>query len=667
MSAMTSSSQATRPIVSGVRRVSSSGGVEFEAFDLAHDSAMALPSQPGLILGSDESDGSWILVRDVRRWVVTNRAELLASAPSSRPLIWWSGPRGAQLEILYQTARGERAALRQARPTRMSEVRLAPQAWGLYRIHQGTGAWYVGISTNLRNRLYAHQAHGRLNFARGDTVDLIQAKQPGLGGVVTWADLQQAERDHIARLRQRGERLVNVVSGGNGNPPAVRFNAGSRAVLDRLAARRALPAFRTFTVGQVGPGDTIVDGRPVQVADIRARLSSRVGEWSLSLALEDDGPQVWAQPYLAEMSTAFRHDTIDLDRLRNLSASQGEQALLVATLREAGVADGSAVNIPLVYWRPTRGRINDKLRGMVPAQALLEMTQEHVREATLPPVVREAGYEIDMSFLKGSSLNPVRRVRGPDGSHIYVKIEENDAGSRAELLASLLWYRLGWSGIVDRVIESYDRSVLIVPPVAGVRSIEDRGPVARCFDVYPREHPESLLVGDRSRHVVRIGIDDLRLRDPYDVIRFVIVNAAWGNSDRHAGNLHYGWEADEDSAAGGYGYLLPIDHGRCFFNNAPWLGSGRIHGGPEHAVTGRLSNPHQLLRAFAEIAAAEPEAALYVATDWCTVLADVIEALCRDPEWAEFRGELLSVRSRVDQISEDVQGFLDTCGKVVVR
>lgn len=642
----------------------------FRSFDLAHDSSKAVPAQPGLISGSDDVHDSWIVVRNVRRWIETNRAELLASASPSQPLLWWSAPNSARLESLYRAARGDRAALRQARPTRLLEVRLAPSVWGLYRIHQAAGAWYVGISSNLRNRLYAHQAQGRLDFARGDSVEVIEAKRPGLSGVVTWADLQEAERDHIRRLRQRGEQLVNVVSGGNGNPPAVRFYAGensSAASLARIMAQRGADAgWREWRLGQLGPDESLVNDHPVQVVDLRIRMSTRSGEWSLSLA-QENGLQVWAHPYLAQSSIAFRSDTLDLARLQDLSRAQGRGDLLSRALRDVSETLEPSDRLTLVFWRPTRGRIGDDERHLVPAQALLDVTRDHVIGGTLPDAVRAAGYEIDADFRKGASLNAVRRIRAHDGSHIYLKVEENRAGVRAELVASLIWYRLGWPGIVDRVIESYDRSVLIVPPVAGVRSITDRGSFADAFGDFPRETPDSLRVGIRSRHVMRLQVDDLHLRDPYDVIRFVCMNAAWGNSDRHAGNLRYGWEEDADSADGGYGYLLPIDHGRCFFNNFPPMRAQTIVGSPVAAVTGKVSNPHQLLRAFADLAIAEPEAVRFVIDEWLTLVDSVLNSLAVDPEWMDFWDELNNMRVRVGEVSSGSDEFVKACVEVVAR
>lgn len=653
------------------RHAAHDAGDHFVAFDLAHDSCRSAPDQPGMVSGSDDLGESWILVRNVRRWIETNRAELLASSDPARPLIWWAAPSPARLESLYRAARGQRAALRQARPTRISEVRLAPPVWGLYRIHQATGAWYVGISSNLRNRLYAHQASGRLDFARGDIADLIQAKQPGLDGVVTWADLQEAEREHIRRLRQRGERLVNIVSGGNGNPPAVRFNAGeipSAGPLDRGLMARTERRWTSQLLGQEGPDDSLVNDHPVKVLDLRIRMSTRSGEWSLLLA-QEEGLQVWAEPYLAKRATAFRRDSIDLSRLSELSEAQGEADRLRRALEDVGDTIELTDRLKLVYWKPTRGRIDDRERELIPAQALLEVTRQHVIDGTLPDGVRAAGFEIDHSFQKGASLNTVRRIRAGDGAETYLKVEENQPAVRAELLASLIWYRLGWPGIVDRVIESYDRSVLIVPAVAGVRGITDKGAFSDAFDGYPRETPDSLRVGDRSRHVMRVRIDDLRLRDPYDVIRFVVMNAAWGNSDRHAGNLHYGWEADADSPDGGYGYLLPLDHGRCFFNNfplPPLVGQG-MTGSPIAAVTGKVGNPHQLLRAFADVAVAEPEAVKFVIDGWCTDVGNVLSTLAGDPEWDEFREELVTMRRRVREISTDSTEFVNACVEVVDR
>ena len=137
-----------------------------------------------------------------------------------------------------------------------------------------------------------------------------------------------------------------------------------------------------------------------------------------------------------------------------------------------------------------------------------------VVDGVLPDSVRGAGYEFDAEFRRDTSLNHVRRIRARDGSLIYLKVEENLRAARAELLASLIWYRTGWGGIVDRVVESSDGSVLIIPPVAGVRSIVDRGGFPSAFPHIGRESPETLRVGPRARYVMRLGIEELRLRDP---------------------------------------------------------------------------------------------------------------------------------------------------------
>ena len=116
----------------------------FQAFDLAHDSVMSAAARPGLILRSDEPDDfSWILVRDVRRSIDTNRAELLASADPSWHLLWWFAPNAARLESLYRAARGERGGF--VKPG-YPNIRGSARSFRLGAVSHPSsdGAWYVG-------------------------------------------------------------------------------------------------------------------------------------------------------------------------------------------------------------------------------------------------------------------------------------------------------------------------------------------------------------------------------------------------------------------------------------------------------------------------------------------------------------------------------------------
>lgn len=113
------------------------------------------------------------------------------------------------------------SALRPGRMTHGKREDLSdiPHQWGLYRLHQVSGAVYVGITSDLRNRLRAHARSRRLDLAGGGRVEFALAK---VGA--SWESLCLAEVEHIARMLARGLEVENLTQGANGRPPAWAYN-----------------------------------------------------------------------------------------------------------------------------------------------------------------------------------------------------------------------------------------------------------------------------------------------------------------------------------------------------------------------------------------------------------------------------------------------------------
>ena len=112
-------------------------------------------------------------------------------------------------------------------------------------------------------------------------------------------------------------------------------------------------------------------------------------------------------------------------RLRELSWAQGEGGLLSRALDYVSETIEVTDRLTLVYWRPTRGRIDDNERELIPVQALLEVTRDHVIGGTLPEAVRAAwirdGRRVPhWCFSQHGATHPGAR----DASLIYLKVEE---------------------------------------------------------------------------------------------------------------------------------------------------------------------------------------------------------------------------------------------------
>ena len=635
-------------------------------FDLDQPSTRALVAAPALVRAKESDDNSLVLVLNLQRWVERNREQLLVDAPPGQCHILWAQPGQRRLDDLYRESRGALSALRIARPTQLQAVGDAPETWGLYRIHQERGVSYTGISSNLRSRLYAHETSGGLDYQRGDKVEILLAKQPGTHGIVTWADLQEAERHHISRLKQRGVEPINVVAGGNGMPPHGRFNPGGASPSSGQAA--AAPAmfpfldWHTATVWAVGRrAETEHKARAMY---LYTRYSLPRGEFDLQLALDPD-LRVWAIPGRTGEATQVGESRISCSLLRSLYAQRNYGADLDQALAAVDPELLLPDELKLCFWEPIVEGVKDDGEPAIPAQALHGISAADVFSRRLPRGIADQGLEVDPGFEKPGHLNPVIRVRSANGSQIYLKVESNAAAARAEVLSSLIWYRLRWAGIGDRVTLSADQTTLIVPPVGGQAGIGDMGDFGVAFADCPMESPESLRA-ERARVVRRVGLARLRLEDPDDVIRFVALNGAWGNTDRHLNNVHYGWRSDPDAEGGGVGYLLPLDHGRCFFNNQPRLGDKAVHGSPAAAVTGKIGNPHQLLRAFVERAADSPERARQVIERLCRDVVSILSEITVDDEWRNYVAEIEQLQARLTALREDPDAFIAACQKAVL-
>lgn len=651
----------------GVRLLAVDGEPTWRLVDLAHESMENLPDSRGLLRSNGQS-GALIFTVSVRKWVERNRQELQMLTGDGGSTLLWLAVADKELEAVYRSSRGTLRALTGTDPTPADSLAAVPEDWGLYFIHQATGSSYVGITSNLRRRLHAHGSQKRLVLERGDRIEYLLAARPRTGGIITWADLQEAEKYHIRRLAENGVSLVNRVAGGNGQPPANRFNVGPDAhsswgalLPQRGDLRLDWTKMTVFWGDPASPQET----READVLDLRLTWSSPTGEWLLNLAVDQGKTLLWAFADRGDVYLQSDQGSMSRELLSRLTSARYDAEALSEALTQVQVTEDIPPELEVVYWWPTAGRRNDDGVRTTPAQVLHDVTAADVLSRRLPENLTLRGFSLDETFRKEGNINAVIRVKNPEGATMYLKVEQSRSAARAEVLASLLWYKLGWPGIADRVLFTRDESVLIIPPVGGVRGIVDLGDFDEAFRSHPFENRDSLRTW-RASVVKRLGLADLRLADPDDVLRFVTTNAAWGNTDRHVANINYGWQADEDSPDGGWGYLLPIDHGRCFFGNDPGGTGAKIAGSPAAAVTGRLSNPHQLLRAFVEQVDRDPDAAADVVLNWCTRLLTVLESLIADPQWSEYKPELSAMAKRTEQIQGDPHLLFNACRKVVV-
>ena len=210
-------------------------------------------------------------------------------------------------------------------------------------------------------------------------------------------------------------------------------------------------------------------------------------------------------------------------------------------------------------------------------------------EAMLPD-----GWKWDKRW-QGGSLNAPRRLITPEGKFVYIKRETSEQGAIAEETYGRVLNMMGFPGVA--YVKRNGR--VLAGGAVGGDGIEDRGEFAEAFANKPSE--DGYLNHYRAWVIKKVGLADLKLADEDSAVRIAVLNAVFGNTDRHHGNVKYGWVANPNEPGGGHGVLLPIDHGFMLFNN---FGSAAedIKGTPLEAFTGKAGqgNPNQFLRAFVD-------------------------------------------------------------------
>ncbi|MEI6621381.1 MAG: GIY-YIG nuclease family protein [Actinomycetes bacterium] len=537
-----------------------------------------------------------------------------------------------------------------------------PQVWGLYRIHNAAeDSWYVGISSNLRARLHVHARNGVLDLGNGGSAELILAKPPSDDSVVLWGDLQKAEKLHIAELTARGYHVTNITGGGNGQPPRQRFNAQKQDHIKNLGLRsrnRTIVTEGSWFLCDPVTGKSI-PGSSHPELNLSVTYWTPEGDWRL-----------WLHPegYICAVAPGegpFNSTTetpISAKSLRAWFSAQHAGANLNEQIAAHGKTWALREDLIMKFRIPRTPLADDSGVPRLAPAALAAVTRRDVEHRRLPRELEERGYVVDPAKGKANSLNHVIYVTKPDSGGLFIKTEENRAAVRSEVLVSLLWYRLPWPGLGGRALTNSTEDVVRIPPLGG-GGIVDRGSFHSVFG--DRRDENRLTLRCKRPHVLkRVGLSDLRLRDDLDVVKFLLINAITGNTDRHRQNLHYGWDERLSPTQRG-GFLLPVDHGRCIFNNVPSR-SGTITGSPEEAVTGALGNPHQLLRPLAELAVWNFDRTAATAAKWLFRISEVLEAIKMDAEHLGYQKELAALSRRTEELGVDVEGFIDRCCQVVV-
>lgn len=398
-------------------------------------------------------------------------------------------------------------------------------------------------------------------------------------------------------------------------------------------------------------------------------------DWEL--AVEEDGTVVLLPPGFPEdvvgIYKTAQHGQIDVARINARLTLRNQTYGSILT--EAFGLKSKRRSVPCEKWALTSQRLpsssgfglgrNDlQAAAVVRAEAdlLAGVTRDALTSGDMPVELRADGWRWDEGQLGG--MNVKRAIVSPSGHQFFLKAEENLAAAQAEIVFSCLALGCGFQGIPSRTFVT--DSGVVVSPALGNDQVRDAGSFADVFlGDLGSETSESLRVA-RAWTVVRIGLKDLNLADPQELVSFVVLNALLGNSDRHMDNIHYGVTPDPTSPFGFRGVLLPLDHGRAGFNNRA-VQSGDIAGSPADAIVGNLadgSNPHQLLRAFTEWSTQDQEAERVVAA----VAGDVgrrCELLMADAAWAEFAPLLASVRDRAVGMADNPHPFISTLESAV--
>jgi hypothetical protein len=654
-----------------------------QVFKPETDSVLDLPEVPGFVevCGSDGAT-SELIVADLRAWMLRNRDDLTSSDTferSSTRVRWWSAP-PRELEAEIAARQSSQGGLRPGRPTRIRDraaLQEVENSWGLYRIFRDSDkSNYIGISSNLRNRLYTHSRSGMFKFESKDFVEVIYASSSQQSKIVTWQDLQRAETLHIERFKSRGAKVINVTAGGNGRPPGNRFNLTG----DHLEMKGKQSSSR-LEVGiwslQDPDTEKEIEGSEFPRLDLGIKWVDPQGDWNIWL--DEDGSVGGYLPgeggyssvshevplidnYLSRLygrKTCGRKLRQDIAEFNDLTRSRNGRT----EDQDSQFSNWKFPNPPVLkLYRPKR-------LAPVGSSKAAEMywlgsaTAKVITDGRMPAELSAQGFRFDDKWNSSNHhhINPVRKVLAPSGQQIYLKIEENRSAARAEELVSMIWFAVGWRGIDGRVLRMTGSNVLRIPAV-GTDRVRDCGSFHTYFDFLPDESRQS-LASPNAASIKRITLADMNLHDDLDAMRFLTINAITGNTDRHKMNIHIGKDVDVPVRNC---YLLPIDHGLTVFNNQRRQ-ADRIYGTPAETVCGRYGNPHQMLRPCAELSESRFEDSLDAVRSTARQVHDVLAGLALAPYWQrEFLLEMEALAARCLWLLDETHFFLDSICEVIV-
>ncbi len=457
---------------------------------------------------------------------------------------------------------------------------------------------------------------------------------------MVWADLQQAERWHIEKLRSSGRTVINHTGGGNGRPPAFRVVlSGPAAAIEPVPYNPVAPMERR------GHLDLVVTWRRPD------------RDWDITLRQDN---VLCAVPG----SHGERHrpgKSLSLDRLSKMyELRHGRSLPEDLASRERTVP--AEEDVPVLYWSAAPRRLANG-RVLLDSADLSELTRDEVERREIGRPLASAGYRVDPRVQRHGGLNSVVRIETEGSTGVYAKTEENEAAKRAEVVASALLVGLRWVGISDRVTQNVDATLLLVPEL-GAGDIEDRGTISELFATFGREDP-STLACDNAHYLWRLTQENLRLRVPREALLLLLFDAAICNTDRNAGNLKYG--SDRGAPMGTpRGRLLPVDHGRCLLNTDP-SAPGRSNISPIAALRGDspYGLPNQLIRPAAQLINDNFAAAVDTGTAWLSRIRDLAAEMTYD--WEDYaRDEIAVIATNSEILLADLPGVFDqVCSWVI--
>lgn len=647
-------------------------GVEWIPFDTLKSSVRVLPRNPGVIrIPSFDGDETFLVVRDLQQWMIENRQDLEPTSDFPQrdaEVFWWVGS-PKELENIIRGVQNKRNVLKAGRPFKIrtqDALQNCPHSWGVYRIHKKSDeTYYVGISSNLKSRLYSHRRKGMFQLEDGDYIEVLLVGDVENGRITTWADLQRAENLHIERFKRLGKTVMNVTAGSNGRPPDVRMNFVSDSY--QFGVRRSHNAIREEIWHLVDSNEKFIPGSEFPKVNIRVTWSDHRGDWDIYINPKTKRFEAYVEGK-GGYGSPSEYVQLSHNWLRNAYFAQNFGRDFDLDFLEFGHDKTLDLQIKeefeiSLHW-PKRRLSGDKLSLRADLFNLRNITATDLLKRELPRAIQDEGYVVDPDWnvTKNAGINPVMKIITPSNRAIYVKKEENAAAVRAECLASLLWNGLGWKGIEARSINISDDGLLHIPAL-GTPRVADLGSFFQYFHFLPFENSQS-IASARARFIKRVTLKDLDLVNNQDVTRFLTVNAITGNTDRHSKNIHLGIDRDARSG-GGRHYLLPIDHGRVAHNNTG-RPSNEIYGTPFETISGQIVNPHQLLRPAAELLDADRREVLEVAQHTIGRVSGLLNSLVFDPGWEGSWPEIRSMLVRCNFMESNLEQFFDQISTVVM-